>query len=99
MRTCAPTVIILLILARSGALSGADYRCRAGADPPSVYQGGTLRVASLNIGQGRGTSLNQILIGRHRIEENLEFSGYRVFDDDVSDHRLLVADVHWRDRP
>ncbi len=39
---------------------------------PLAHVGKTLRVATLNIAHGRGTSLNQMLIGTRAIERNLD---------------------------
>jgi endonuclease/exonuclease/phosphatase family metal-dependent hydrolase len=52
--------------------SGAETNCKAGSAPPRVHEGETLKVATLNIAHGRGEALNQMLIGRERIEQNLE---------------------------
>jgi len=37
-----------------------------------MHNGATLQVATLNIAHGRGGSLNQMLIGKNRIERNIE---------------------------
>jgi endonuclease/exonuclease/phosphatase family metal-dependent hydrolase len=50
----------------------ADVDCREGTSPPESHHGETLRVATLNIAHGRGSSLNQMLIGKSRIERNID---------------------------
>lgn len=64
--------IFLLVACMAVPSQAADYRCRDGAMPPAVHEGQSLRVASLNIAHGRGAALNQMLIGRERIERNLD---------------------------
>ncbi len=63
---------VLLVLGWSTVAMAADYRCRAGAHPPGYHEGDRLRVATLNIAHGRGSALNQMLIGRRGIERNLD---------------------------
>ena len=70
-RSIARITFPLLLLTATGVMA-ADYRCRDGVSPPAVHNGSALRVASLNIAHGRGSSLNQMLIGRSRIEKNLD---------------------------
>ncbi len=63
---------LLLLCATILPTEAAEYRCRDGVSPPQQHVGASLRVASLNIAHGRGTALNQMLIGSERIAANLE---------------------------
>ena len=50
----------------------AEVTCRQGSSPPETHDGETLRVATLNIAHGRGSSLNQMFIGKSNIERNID---------------------------
>jgi endonuclease/exonuclease/phosphatase family metal-dependent hydrolase len=49
----------------------AEVTCREGSSPPGTHDGETLQVATLNVAHGRGGSLNQMLIGKSKIERNI----------------------------
>jgi len=65
------TLFILIILYSCANLA-AEATCREDSSPPGTHDGETLKVASLNIAHGRGGSLNQMFIGKSRIERNLD---------------------------
>ena len=70
--------------------------CPAG-DVPAAHDDPVLRVATLNIAHGRGTSLNQLLIGRDRIAANLDRAGRLLagFELDVLALQELDASSRW----
>jgi endonuclease/exonuclease/phosphatase family metal-dependent hydrolase len=70
-----PAIVLLWLFALPASSIAADYRCLDGVTPPLAHSGAQLRVASLNIAHGRGSALNQMLIGQRRIEENLDAVG------------------------
>jgi endonuclease/exonuclease/phosphatase family metal-dependent hydrolase len=90
-----PTVIgtLLLLLSQPGEGLAADYRCRDNAVAPLVFDGRELRVASLNIAHGRGAALNQMLIGRTRIAENLDRAAVVIRDTGAQVVALQELDV------
>jgi endonuclease/exonuclease/phosphatase family metal-dependent hydrolase len=65
------TLFIIFTLCSCANLA-AEVACRKGSSPPGTHDGETLRVATLNIAHGRGGSLNQMLIGKSRIERNID---------------------------
>ncbi len=92
--TACCTLLLLLVSALPAV--AAEYRCRDGVTPPQFHNGASLRVASLNIAHGRGTAINQMLIGSERIAENLERAAATMRDTDAHVIALQELDVDSR---
>jgi endonuclease/exonuclease/phosphatase family metal-dependent hydrolase len=84
---------LALLFLYSLSVHGEVQRCLPDASPPLVHEGATLRVASLNIAHGRGDSLNQMLIGRARIEENIDRVAMALADSGAQLVALQELDV------
>jgi endonuclease/exonuclease/phosphatase family metal-dependent hydrolase len=96
MRSLMFTFVLLSCADLTMAASDADYRCRDEVAPPRVHEGRELRVASLNIAHGRGSSLNQMLIGQSRIENNLDSAAFLMTETGAHVIALQELDVDSR---
>jgi endonuclease/exonuclease/phosphatase family metal-dependent hydrolase len=70
LATVPRILLIILGVFWSGAVSAAG--CNGDEALPEVIEGETLRVATLNIAHARGTAINQLFVGRGRMEGNLD---------------------------
>ncbi|MEH6517483.1 MAG: endonuclease/exonuclease/phosphatase family protein [Halioglobus sp.] len=86
------TIFIILTLC-SCANFAAEVTCSEVSSPPGTHHGETLRVATLNIAHGRGGSLNQMLIGKSRIERNIDTVGVQLAAQDAHVVALQELDV------
>lgn len=93
-----PLLILLLpfLLQAAGSAAAAVTECRDGAVAPVLHDDEVLRVATLNLGHGRGTSINQMLIGRKGIEANLTRAGESIAGAGVHIVALQELDVNSR---
>jgi endonuclease/exonuclease/phosphatase family metal-dependent hydrolase len=87
---------ILLAYCLPGGALAAEFDCRENFSPPAVHKGATLKVATLNIAHGRGTSLNQMLIGRELIEQNLDIAARQITETGAQVVALQELDVDSR---
>ncbi|QFU74347.1 hypothetical protein EY643_01045 [Halioglobus maricola] len=93
--TCfVKTVVFALLTAvLSTSALAAEYGCRDGSFPDAVHEGESLRLATLNVAHGRGDGLNQLLIGRRKIERNLDSVAMMLADVAVDVVALQELDV------